>query len=99
MATKDLGPVLTAPYPVPGGTAQLYERGIILSHAGSEFVYAPDLNPVEALWSSVKAVELANFTGPTPGEVIVRAHRGIQRNRTTPHLASSFLRHTGLSVA
>jgi hypothetical protein len=61
--------------------------------------YAPDLNPVEGLWSSLKAVELANLCGPTLGEVIVQAHRGIQRIRTTPHLAYSFLRHTGLSVS
>jgi hypothetical protein len=45
------------------------------------------------------AVELANLTGPTLGEVIVQAHRGIQRIQTTPHLAYSFLRHTGLSVS
>jgi transposase len=61
--------------------------------------YAPDLNPVEGLWSSLKAVELANLTPPTLAEVIQQAHRGIQRVRRTPHLAYSFLRHTGLSVA
>ena len=61
--------------------------------------YAPDLNPVEGLWSSLKAVELANLTTPTLGEVIEQAHRGIDRVRRTPHLAYSFLRHTGLSVA
>jgi len=61
--------------------------------------YAPELNPVEGLWSSLKAVELANLTGPTLGEVIAHVHRGIQRIRTTPHLAYSFLRHTGLSVS
>jgi transposase len=27
--------------------------------------YAPDLNPVEGLWSSLKAVELANLTSPS----------------------------------
>jgi transposase len=61
--------------------------------------YAPDLDPVEALWSNLKAVELANLTSPTLAEVIAQAHRGIQRVRSTPHLAYSFLRHTGLSVA
>jgi len=43
--------------------------------------------------------KLANLAGPTLGEVLAQAHRGIQRIRTTPHLAYSFLRHTGLSVA
>jgi hypothetical protein len=61
--------------------------------------YAPDLNPVEGLWSSLKAVELANLTGPTLAEVIDQAHRGIERVRDTPHLAYSFLRHAGLSVS
>jgi transposase len=61
--------------------------------------YAPELNPVEGLWSSLKAIELANLTSPTLAEVIDQAHRGIERVRQTPHLAYSFLRHTGLSVA
>jgi transposase len=61
--------------------------------------YAPELNPVEGLWSSLKAVELANLCSPTLAEVIAQAHRGIDRVRRTPHLAYSFLRHTGLSVA
>jgi hypothetical protein len=61
--------------------------------------YAPELNPVEGLWSSLKAVELANLTSPTLAEVITQAHRGIQRVRSTPHLAYALLRHTGLSVA
>jgi transposase len=61
--------------------------------------YAPDLNPVEGLWSSLKAVELANLAAPTLAEAIQQAHRGIQRVRSTPHLAYSFLRHAGLSVS
>jgi DDE superfamily endonuclease len=61
--------------------------------------YAPELNPVEGLWSSLKAVELANLTSPTLAEVIDQAHRGIDRVRRTPHLAYSFLRHAGLSVS
>jgi transposase len=61
--------------------------------------YAPELNPVEGLWSSLKAVELANLTSPSLGEVIDQAQCGIQRVRRTPHLAFSFLRHAGLSVA
>jgi len=45
--------------------------------------YAPDLNPVEGLWSCLKAVELANLTSLTLAEVIHQAHRGIQRVRRT----------------
>ena len=38
--------------------------------------YAPELNPVEGLWSSLKAVEMANLTSPTLAEAIDQAHRG-----------------------
>jgi transposase len=61
--------------------------------------YAPELNPTEGLWSSLKAVELANLTAPTLAEAIAQAHKGIERVRRTPHLAYSFLRHAGLSVS
>jgi transposase len=61
--------------------------------------YGPELNPVEGLWSSLKAVELANLASPTLAEVSNQAHRGIERVRRTPHLAYSFLRHAGLSVS
>jgi transposase len=61
--------------------------------------YAPELNPVEGPWSSLKAVELANLTSSTLAEVVHQAHQGIERVRRTSHLAYSFLRHAGLSVS
>jgi hypothetical protein len=61
--------------------------------------YAPDHNPVEGSWSSLKAVELANHRGPTLAEVIDQAHRGIDRTPSHSAAASSFLRRAGLSVA
>jgi transposase len=60
--------------------------------------YAPELNPVEGLWANLKGVELANLAGDTLAEVTAAAERGIQRIRSTHHLASSFLRHCGLSL-
>jgi hypothetical protein len=60
--------------------------------------YAPDLNPVEPLWSSLKGVELANLAGATLDDIITAAERGIQRIRGTPHLPFSFLRYCGLSL-
>ena len=60
--------------------------------------YAPDLNPVEALWANLKGTELANLAGDTLAEVTTAAEGGIQRIRSTPHLAYSFLRHCGLSL-
>jgi len=60
--------------------------------------YAPDLNPVEALWSSLKGVELANLAVDTLEEVVTAAERGVQRIRHTHRLALSFLRRCGLSL-
>ena len=60
--------------------------------------YAPELNPVEALWSNLKGLELANLAGDTLAEVIAAAERGIQRIRATHWLPYSFLRHCGLSL-
>ena len=60
--------------------------------------YAPELNPVEPLWSSLKGVELANLAGDTLQEVTAAAERGIHRIRHTHHLPFSFLRHSGLSL-
>jgi hypothetical protein len=61
--------------------------------------YAPELNPTEGLWAWLKGTELANLVCPILGEVIEHAERGVQRVRSTPHLAYSFLRRTGLSVS
>ena len=61
--------------------------------------YAPELNPVEGLWSCLKAGEFANLMCPTLAEVIAQAHCGLDRVRRTPHLAYSFLRRIGLSVS
>jgi transposase len=60
--------------------------------------YAPELNPVEALWANLKGVELANLAGDTLDDVITAAEGGVQRIRRTHHLAWSFLGHCGLSV-
>ena len=60
--------------------------------------YAPELNPVEALWASLKGVELANLAGDTLDDVIAAAERGVQRIRRTHWLAFAFLRHCGLSL-
>jgi transposase len=60
--------------------------------------YAPELNPVEGLWSNLKGTELANLAADTIAEVVAAAERGIQRIRSTHWLAYSFLRHCGLSL-
>jgi hypothetical protein len=63
--------------------------------------YAPDLNPVEALWSSLKGMELANLAGDILNDVIAAAERGIQRDPRHPPsglLVPAFLRSCGLSL-
>ena len=61
--------------------------------------YAPELNPVEGLWSWLKGTLLANLVFPTLREVAKQAELGTERARQTPHLPYSFLRRTGLSVS
>jgi hypothetical protein len=43
-------------------------------------------------------VELANLAGEGLDDVVAAAERGIQRIRSTHHLALSFLRYCGLSL-
>lgn len=59
---------------------------------------APELNPVELLWSSLKTRELANFAGDRLVEVADATERGINRICEDERLAWSFLAHTGLAV-
>ncbi len=60
--------------------------------------YAPELNPVEALWGNLKRSELANLMVDTVVETESAARRGIERVRNETDLAFAFLRHTGLSL-
>jgi transposase len=59
--------------------------------------YAPELNPVETLWSNLKGVELGRLTAAALQEVTAVAERCVQRIRRTPYLAYSFPRPCGLS--
>ena len=60
--------------------------------------YAPDLNPVEALWGNLKGTELANLTTDTLDETIDATTTGFARVRRRPRLLFAFLRHSGLSL-
>jgi len=60
---------------------------------------APDLNPVEGLWSNLKGQELANLACDTLSEIIQAAWQGIERVRQARWLRYSFLRRAGLSVS
>ncbi|MFJ4866931.1 transposase, partial [Streptomyces sp. NPDC088748] len=62
--------------------------------------YAPELNPVELLWSSLKKRELANLADDhlTDDADADATEQGIQRINNNPQLPWSFLAHTGLTI-
>jgi transposase len=60
--------------------------------------YAPELNPVEYLWASLKDVELANLPTTSLAEVAEATEQGIQRICKSDRLVVGFLAHTGLSL-
>lgn len=57
--------------------------------------YAHDLNPMELLWSNLKATELANLCPDTLDEADTAAHTGLHRIGTSHQLCLNFLAHTG----
>ncbi|WP_235034748.1 transposase [Streptomyces sp. SLBN-115] len=57
--------------------------------------YAPELNPVELLWSSLKKRELANLASDHIADVADATEQGIHRINHNPW---SFLAHTGLTI-
>ena len=58
--------------------------------------YAPELNPVEYLWSHLDATHLANFAPDDLCQLEAQVRRGIRRVRRTYDLAFAFLKHSGL---
>jgi transposase len=60
--------------------------------------YAPELNPTEHVWGSVKSNELANLCADTIGEVADVAEDGLDRISGDAPLCLAFLRHTGLRL-
>lgn len=59
--------------------------------------YAPDLNPVEALWGNIKGQETANLCSTHLGEATAAFRHGLVRVRRSCRLPFAFLRHAGLS--
>jgi hypothetical protein len=60
--------------------------------------YAPELNPVEYVWSYLKINPLANLTvadAKTLAQMTRHQARGVQRNQ---HLLNSFLKHSPLRL-
>lgn len=57
--------------------------------------YAPELNPVEQVWSNVKGGELANFCAREIKDLEAALQAGLRRVSRS-NLPKSFLRHAGL---
>jgi len=60
--------------------------------------YAPELNPVDNVWSYVKYNRLPNYTPRNLDELRERITAEFYRLRKRPDLLKSFLKHTGLSL-
>jgi len=60
--------------------------------------YAPELNPIEQVWGSLKSKELANLCSDTIDEVAGVAEQGLDRIGSDALLCFAFLRHYGLRL-
>jgi len=58
--------------------------------------YAPELNPVELLWSYLKYGRLANFVPDTTDDIQTTVSRERRRLTRHPELLRSFFRHSAL---
>jgi transposase len=61
--------------------------------------YAPDLNPVEAVWSNLKAFRLANFCPSDPIELLDVAMGTALTIQADRKLLRGFVRASGLPIA
>lgn len=58
--------------------------------------YAPELNPVEYIWSYLDGTELATFAPDNLAQLEAQVRRGVRRVRRKNDLGFSFLKHSGL---
>lgn len=57
--------------------------------------YAPELNPLEYLWSALKAKDMANYSPDTLAEINDRINRGMRRVRRRD-MGLNFIKNAGL---
>jgi transposase len=60
--------------------------------------YAPDLNPVEAIWNHTKCVNLTNFIPNDLDELEAAVIEAIESERTDAKLKRSFFGFAGLKI-
>ncbi len=58
--------------------------------------YAPELNPVEYLWSALKGKDLANFCADSIDQVGSKLKDGVKRIGSETDILRGFLEHSGL---
>lgn len=61
--------------------------------------YAPDLNPVEGIWSLLRRGWLSNVAFTTPEHLIQRVRRGLRHIQYHPRLIDGCLAETGLTIS
>jgi transposase len=60
--------------------------------------YAPELNPVEQVWSHTKYADLANFIPEDLEHLTLATWLSLTKKHHDPDLVRSFFDHTGLSI-
>nr|WP_274390235.1 transposase [Streptomyces adustus] len=60
--------------------------------------YAPDLNPVEGIWSLLRRGRLSNVAFSTPEHLVQRIRRGLRHIQCRSHLMDGCLAETGLTI-
>jgi transposase len=60
--------------------------------------HAPDLNPVDSVWSYIKYARLPNYTPFDLSELRKTLTAELRRVQGQPHLLLSFIRRTGLAL-
>ncbi|WP_323180948.1 MULTISPECIES: transposase [unclassified Streptomyces] len=61
--------------------------------------YAPDLNPVEGIWSLLRRGWLSNVAFSTPEHLVQRIRRGLRHIQYRSHLVDGCLAETGLTIS
>ncbi|MFQ6148816.1 transposase, partial [Streptomyces seoulensis] len=60
--------------------------------------YAPDLNPVEGIWSLLRRGWLSNVAFHTPDHLVQRIRRGLRHIQYRSELIDGCLAETGLTI-
>ncbi|MFG3304884.1 hypothetical protein ACGF22_07035, partial [Streptomyces wuyuanensis] len=61
-------------------------------------LYAPDLNPVEGIWSLLRRGWLSNVAFSTPEHLVHRIRRGLRHIQYRSDLIDGCLAETGLTI-